>query len=87
VPPELSLISAAQRALRTSPSEALALADRHKSAYPNGRFSEEREEIAISALWALGDRSAARARAHSFLVDHPRALSAPRITRLLGAAR
>lgn len=87
IAPELSLISAAQRALRTAPGEALALSEKHANAYPNGRFSQEREEIAISALWALGHRAAARTRAQTFLNQHPRALSAPRITRLLDAAR
>jgi hypothetical protein len=87
VPPELALIADAQRALRTAPAKALALAEQHARAYPAGRFTEEREEIAISALWALGDRLAARTRGEAFLAQHPHALCAPRITRLLAGSR
>lgn len=87
VPPELTLISAAQRALRDSPKEALALTEQHVRAYPNGGFQEEREEIAISALFALGRQTSARTRAQTFLSQHPRALSAPRIQKLLDTSR
>ena len=87
VPPELSLISAAQRALRTTPQEALALTEQHARAYPHGRFAAEREEIAISALFALDRPNAGRARAQAFLVQNPQALAAPRLRRLLEDSR
>ena len=87
VPPELQLLASAQRALRASPSEALALADRHARAYPAGRFVEEREEIAITALFALGQKEAGQARARRFLARYPRSLSAPRIAILLERER
>lgn len=83
VPPELSLISAAQRALRDAPQKALELVAQHERAYPHGRFAPEREEIAISALLALDQMAAARARARAFLSRFPTALSAPRVARLL----
>jgi hypothetical protein len=81
--PELELISEAQRALRTDPAHALALSEQHARSYPHGRFNEDREEIAISALWALGQHAEGRTRAEAFLARHPRSLAAPRVARLL----
>lgn len=65
-PSELELLRGARLALKSSPAEALRLAEQHRSSYAAGKLSQERELIAISALVALGRRTAALARAASF---------------------
>ena len=65
-PSELELLRGARLALKSSPAEALRLAEQHRSSYPAGKLSQERELIAISALAALGRRTAALVRAASF---------------------
>ena len=65
-PSELELLRGARLALKSSPAEALRLAEQHRSSYPTGKLSQERELIAISALAALGRRTAALVRAASF---------------------
>ena len=85
-PPELQLLSDAQRALRTTPGRALELAEQHAHAYPHGRFVEEREEIAISALLALGEHAAASTRIRTFLTAYPDSLAAPRMAHQLEAS-
>ena len=84
--PELQLLAAAQRALHAAPARALALTDKHAEAYPSGRFEQEREEIAIEALLALGQNEAARARARRFLARYPGSTHARRVSQLLSAA-
>ena len=65
-PSELELLRGARLALKSSPAEALRLAEQHRSSYPSGKLSQERELIAISALAALGRRTAALVRAANF---------------------
>jgi hypothetical protein len=86
VPPELQLLAAAQRALRDSPSNALALANLHARQYPSGLFVQEREEIAVEALLKLGDLEAGRARGRAFLAHYPQSTHASAIARMLDAA-
>lgn len=86
VPPELQLLSAAQRALRNAPAHALELAERHAESYPGGRFAQEREEITIEALFALGREPAARARARVFLERYPGSMQAARLRKRLREA-
>ncbi|MES1185887.1 MAG: hypothetical protein ABUL60_18890 [Myxococcales bacterium] len=66
VPSELELLRAARLALKSSPTEALRLAEEHRSDYPSGKLTQERELIAISALVALGRRTSALSRAAGF---------------------
>lgn len=65
-PSELELLRAARLALKSSPAEALRLAEQHRSVYPSGKLTQERELIAISALVALGRRTSALSRAGGF---------------------
>jgi len=79
VPPELELLAQAQRALHGSPATALELAEQHARAYAGGRFVQERESIAIEALFALGRQVAARDRAHAFIARFPQSVQAARL--------
>jgi hypothetical protein len=65
-PSEIELLRDARLALRQSPERALALAERHAQLYPQGRLTQERELLAISALVSLGRRTAALARGVRF---------------------
>jgi hypothetical protein len=66
LPSELELLRGARLALKGSPVEALRLVEQHRASYPGGKLTQERELIAISALLALGRRTAALSRAASF---------------------
>ncbi|HVY25843.1 MAG TPA: hypothetical protein VHB79_04800 [Polyangiaceae bacterium] len=69
---ELELLRDARFALRQSPARALQLTDEHARAYPQGKMTQERELIAVSALVALGRRTAALSRAASFERLYPK---------------
>lgn len=70
-PTEVALLRDAQLALRSSPSEALALTEQHRALFARGAMIQERELIAISALARLGRHSAVLARAAQFERDFP----------------
>lgn len=65
-PSEIELLRDARFALRQSPARALELTDQHVRLYPQGKLTQERELLAISALVALGRRTAALSRGASF---------------------
>jgi hypothetical protein len=71
VPPELTLLSRAQRLLAQDPRAALEVTDEHARSYPGGAFAEEREALAIDALRRLGRRQELQARARAFLQRYP----------------
>jgi len=65
-PTEIELLRDARLALKQSPGRALELTEAHSRAFPGGKLTQERELIAISALVALGRRTAALSRANHF---------------------
>jgi hypothetical protein len=65
-PSEIELLRDARFALRQSPARALELTDQHVRLYPQGKLAQERELLAISALVALGRRTAALSRGANF---------------------
>jgi hypothetical protein len=65
-PSEIELLRDARLALRQSPGAALAFAEQHARLYPQGKLTQERELIAISALVASGRRTAALSRGARF---------------------
>jgi len=67
---ELMLIGAAERALPGDPARALALVREHERRYPDGLLGQEREVVAVSALWQTGHRDQARQRAERFTAEH-----------------
>jgi hypothetical protein len=68
---ELRLVGAAQRALPHDPAQALALAREHARRFPDGALAQERDAVAVSALWETGRRDEARERARRFVAEHP----------------
>lgn len=70
-PTEIELLRDARLALKSSPARALALVESHARSYPNGKLTQERELIAITALVALGRRTAALSRASQFEQTFP----------------
>lgn len=68
---EAALLEQARRALNTSPSYALQLANQHRARFPNGVLSQEREVIAIDALRRLHRGGEAEQRASGFSKAFP----------------
>ncbi|HEX6274902.1 MAG TPA: hypothetical protein VFZ53_17790 [Polyangiaceae bacterium] len=82
-PTETELLRAARLTLDGSPAQALGLSERHRSEYPNGALTQEREVIAITALVRLGRSGDARARAERFARAYPSSPYQRRIDALL----
>jgi hypothetical protein len=80
---ELSLLRRAQQALATDPNQALALGSLHAERFPNGLLAQERDVITIDALFRLGRRDEANARARAFLLRYPGSAHAWRVNELL----
>ena len=70
-PSEIELLRDARLALKQSPARALTLVEAHARAYPAGKLTQERELIGISALAALGRRTAVLSRGARFQHDFP----------------
>jgi hypothetical protein len=70
-PSEAALLEQARRALGSSPSFALTLANQHRARFPNGLLTQEREVIAIEALRRLHRSSEADQRATGFSKAFP----------------
>lgn len=68
---EADLLGAAQVALGQDPARALSLTEQHRTGFPRGVLSQEREVIAIEALQRLGRDGEMRARAQKFLATYP----------------
>jgi hypothetical protein len=83
---EVALLQRARRALVAEPQAALALATQHWREHPAGMFTEEREAIAVEALWRTGDVGRAAARLRAMLLAYPRSTYRERLTTLLEGA-
>ena len=68
---EIALLARAHDALRGSPAQSLELCREHEKKFANGRFSQEREAVAIEALVHLGRRDEAEKRWSSFQTRFP----------------
>ncbi len=68
---EIDLLDRAQDALRSRPADTLALCDKHERDFANGRFTQEREALAIEALLYLGRRAEAERRWSEFQQRYP----------------
>lgn len=80
---ELALLGKAQRALPKDPELALSFVRDHERRYPDGLLEQEREAVAVSALWQVGRRDEARQRAERFAEEHPRSTYISRMRRIL----
>jgi hypothetical protein len=83
VPPkEIELLKRARSALSSEPSLSLQLVEQARQSFPRSAFGQEREFIAISALYGLGRRAEAGARERAFRERHPRSAYLPQLDRL-----
>lgn len=80
-PNEIDLLKRARSALSSEPSISLQLVDRARQHFPQSSFGQEREFIAISALYKLGRRAEAAARDRAFRDRHPRSAYLPQLDR------
>jgi hypothetical protein len=80
---EIALLRDARATLAVDPAEALAITERHRSAYPRGSLGQEREIIAITALVKLGRTDAAQKRAEQFREAHPTSAYLVQLERIL----
>jgi hypothetical protein len=78
---EAAMLELARRALASSPAEALAIAEEHRSEFPEAALSLERELIRVEAFHRLGRRQEARALAEG-LRQHG-GLYSERVNRLI----
>ncbi len=82
-PTEIGLLREARLALKRSPATALELTEQHTHTYPSGKLVQERELIAVSALIALGRRTAALGRAARFEQAFPQSPYRKQLAELL----
>jgi len=68
---------ARERAAHGEPALVLEQTEQHRSQFPQGQLSEEREALAIRALIALDRRDEARARAQLFRASYPNSFLTP----------
>jgi hypothetical protein len=68
---EAELLERARGLLASNPSRALALTDQHRTRFPGGVLTQEREVIAIEALKRLGRTDEAAGRAADFARRYP----------------
>ena len=80
---ETELLRDARLVLDSNPQIALSLAEQHRRDYPGGKFSQERELIAITALVRLGRSGAAAERAARFRESYPHSPYAASVDRLV----
>jgi len=81
---ELELLKQARSAVSSDPLRAYALTERSRARYPNAVLAQERDFIAVSALFRIGREQQARAQATSFRSRYPRSAYLPQIARMLG---
>ena len=80
---EIALLKSARRALASDPLTALGFVEQHLREHPRGVFVEEREALAVEALWRAGDRERADLRLRAMLATYPRSTYRERLTALL----
>ena len=77
---ESLLLTQATEALRAGRApDALAILDVSRQQFPSALLGQEREALAIEALWSANQRAAASARAQAFVVAHPTSPHAERL--------
>jgi hypothetical protein len=79
----VKLLQRALAVLRSDPAEALILADRDGARFPGGALEQEREVIAIEALFGVQRVAEGHTRALRFLQSFPASAHGPRIRALL----
>jgi hypothetical protein len=80
---ESALLEQARRSLDSAPDRALSLVGEHARTFPSGQLAAERRLIEIDALYRVGRRTEARARAEQLLARGGDDLYVGRVRRLL----
>jgi len=80
---ELSLLQRSRASLRDDAAAALALAEQHARDYPAGLFVQEREMLAIQALFKQRRDAEAAARAERFVTEYSASAYAARVREML----
>ena len=73
--------------LEHDPARAYALAQSGHRKFPRGMLREEREALAVIALWNTGEENAARRRAEAFLARYPNSAVRGQVEQRLARAR
>lgn len=68
---EIDLLRRARSALAARPREAFRLTEQHRSEYPTGVFTQERDALAVEALLRSGELKLARELAEAFVRRYP----------------
>jgi len=68
---EIDLLRSARAALAARPREAYRLTVEHRTLYPQGVFTQERDALAVEALVRAGDLELARELAEAFVKRYP----------------
>jgi len=79
---EMAQLARARVAQDRDPAAALALTEEGSRLFPRGLFAQEREAIAIVALFRIGRVPEGRARGQAFLAAYPRSSFAERVGKL-----
>lgn len=82
---EIEQLQRIHATLERDPAEAYRLARASLKEIPRGPLREEREGLAVIALWQSGGHAAARARAQRFLASYPQSPLQERILALLAS--
>jgi hypothetical protein len=82
---EIELLKRARNTLPADPARALAITERCADLYPRGNFTQERDFIAISALFRVGRRHEALSRAERFRSSYPKSVYLPQLERMQAA--
>jgi hypothetical protein len=82
---ELELLKRARNTLPADPARTLAITERCAELYPRGNFTQERDFIAISALFRVGRRHEALSRAERFRSSYPKSVYLPQLERMQAA--
>lgn len=80
---EIALLKGARRVLMSDPQRSLELVEQHQREHPAGVFAEEREALAVEALWRADERERAAQRLRAMLARYPRSTYRERLTDLL----
>jgi hypothetical protein len=84
---ETSQLGRIKHWLTRDPARAFALAQAGHREFPRGMLREEREALAVLALWNMGRDEEARRRAEAFLARHPSSAVRGQIERRLALQR
>lgn len=84
---EIALLGRIKSLVDADPARAYALTQQGRSQFRRGVLREEREALAVIALWNMGEQTRAERAAEQFLERYPRSSFRERLEALAGEAR